>query len=780
MNNNTFTNITTRQGNKYILNDSMTEKESSALYLATMKALGSHAYDIISIDNTESANGPHLWTLLDEHFNEREDSFLLKHDIKDKFLSLKREPNESIEQYRIKFEKQLHILSVNSISLPSRLELVYQFLHNMQIKRVFDDIIMKMDIDDTFFRNLNWKQLSTKSNRQIKLYTKIHPNHDPYGKRPKEKQKPHTPSPSTPLKKKTPPPSIKDKAHVPDTPFQSTIVQDEVNKVRDLLKNSSNPKYDLHELHTKYPASCPFHNSKTHPLMNCNLLARVCQDCGLGSTYTHVHSTLNLAPKPTPNGPPPYNGRTNPYAPRRDTPPPPSTLPTPQWTPVRQRNPTSQARRMTEDEVAQPTQTDYYNNPFEALAEDDIPCDEDNNVDDITNNDTLNPYPSILRTHLAPLPYPTQRVTFAPNSNPSPTPHTLAYAPTTPLPQHPSFPTSITRMVIDSGASAHMSSSLNLFESVTFFDKRKQPTVIMGDDKTQIPISGHGFMNLRLHGKHIRIHGLYIPGMGATSLFSVKQYIKHQGCYFHAEAKCSELAFPTFTCSPRIADEIDIIVSPAKDDASPLHFDEHTSLKLQISTPASTVRTCPDTTLLHLLSSTKHSFLDQSNYHKYTDTVAIHKLVSSASLPTRATKSSLGFDVKSLTPAVLLPGQTATIPTGLSTALPYGMSINIVDRPNTAADTITTVNSVIDSNFRGEIHITLRNNGPSPVCIASQQTIAQFIFQRATVPHIQVHPSSPASHTNMGGSSYPSILQQQTHQNFPYQWIRISPYVPRG
>ena len=119
-NNNTYANITIRQDRKYIINKNMNDKESAALYLATMKAMGTHAYNIISIDDTEEADGVALWTLLDEHFDEKEDSFLLKHDIKQTFYKLTRESNETIDNYRIKFEKQLHLMKINSIALPSK------------------------------------------------------------------------------------------------------------------------------------------------------------------------------------------------------------------------------------------------------------------------------------------------------------------------------------------------------------------------------------------------------------------------------------------------------------------------------------------------------------------------------------------------------------------------------------------------------------------------------------------------------------------------------------
>ena len=64
------------------------------------------------------------------------------------------------------------------MALPSQLELNFQFIHNMKVKKVFDDIILKMDTDNTFFGNLTWKQLSIKAKKQIKVYLKIHPGQD--------------------------------------------------------------------------------------------------------------------------------------------------------------------------------------------------------------------------------------------------------------------------------------------------------------------------------------------------------------------------------------------------------------------------------------------------------------------------------------------------------------------------------------------------------------------------------------------------------------------------
>jgi uncharacterized coiled-coil protein SlyX len=188
-NNSKYTSITTKVNNKYVINSEMTENESTMLYLATMKALGSHAFNIISIEDTEEANGIELWKSLDEYFDEKEESTLLKHDIKRAFETLSRENNESIDNYRVRFEKQLHLLKLNNMTIPSRIELVYQFLTNMKVAKVFDDIIMQIDTEDKFFRNLTWKQLCTKSKKQIKLYMKIHPDSNVFGTPPKQQPK---------------------------------------------------------------------------------------------------------------------------------------------------------------------------------------------------------------------------------------------------------------------------------------------------------------------------------------------------------------------------------------------------------------------------------------------------------------------------------------------------------------------------------------------------------------------------------------------------------------
>ena len=263
-NNTKYHNIARKINGKFHFNNEMSDDDSTALYLATMKSLGSNAYNIISIEDTERADGIQLWKELDEYFNEKEDSILLKHDIKKNFESLTRQSNETIDNYRVKFEKHLYLMRINSISIPSHLELVYQFLNNMKVIKVFDDIKMKIDTEDSFFRNLSWKQLCTKSKKQIRLYMKIHPGTDVLQQEKKREPKQPKPKPTYPQKER-------DRNENLD--YKTTLDLDKLNQIKSLLKRANNPKYELHNLYTKHEFTCPIHSDTMHPLLGCTLLS---------------------------------------------------------------------------------------------------------------------------------------------------------------------------------------------------------------------------------------------------------------------------------------------------------------------------------------------------------------------------------------------------------------------------------------------------------------------------------------------------------------------------
>jgi dUTP pyrophosphatase len=92
----------------------------------------------------------------------------------------------------------------------------------------------------------------------------------------------------------------------------------------------------------------------------------------------------------------------------------------------------------------------------------------------------------------------------------------------------------------------------------------------------------------------------------------------------------------------------------------------------------------------------------------------------------------LGYDLFALKSAVLAPGATVRVPTGIAvearhptTGVPLGLLVR--DRSSMAAKGIITTAGVIDAGYRGEILILMTNLGETPVEIRAGEKIAQMI-----------------------------------------------------
>jgi deoxyuridine 5'-triphosphate nucleotidohydrolase len=269
----------------------------------------------------------------------------------------------------------------------------------------------------------------------------------------------------------------------------------------------------------------------------------------------------------------------------------------------------------------------------------------------------------------------------------------------------------------------------------------------MGDDNTELTISGYGYINYIIHGKRIRQFSYYVPKLG-TTLISIKQHMKSTGCYFHAAAQSTVLAFPTFCISPRVSHEIDMLILPSPHSSLPLSFDEATATQNQITQPSKLFKRKPDPSsqTIKLLSPRVKKYLPhRSDHQHYIESVHVKKLLPQATLPKRATAGSIGYDVRSITSMTILPGKIAKIPTGLATALPQGMYIRIAPRSSMSIQHVTVEAGVIDSDYRDEIKVLLKNNSSIPITINTSQRIAQFIFERASTPLLHLTNTLPSS-----------------------------------
>ena len=100
------------------------------------------------------------------------------------------------------------------------------------------------------------------------------------------------------------------------------------------------------------------------------------------------------------------------------------------------------------------------------------------------------------------------------------------------------------------------------------------------------------------------------------------------------------------------------------------------------------------------------------------------------SLPEYGTPFSAGAALRASEAAVLLPGERASIPTGLRIELPEGYEAQVRPRSGLAIRhgvTILNAPGTIDSDYRGEIRVLLINHGQEAFTIEPGDRIAQIV-----------------------------------------------------
>ena len=101
-------------------------------------------------------------------------------------------------------------------------------------------------------------------------------------------------------------------------------------------------------------------------------------------------------------------------------------------------------------------------------------------------------------------------------------------------------------------------------------------------------------------------------------------------------------------------------------------------------------------------------------------------------LPTYASDLAAGVDVRAHLKhaAIIQPGATALIPTGLRVSIPAGYEIQVRPRSGLALKSgITVLNTpgTIDADYRGEIGVILINHGKFDFIVEPGMRIAQLV-----------------------------------------------------
>ncbi|MCA0217849.1 MAG: dUTP diphosphatase [Actinobacteria bacterium] len=133
----------------------------------------------------------------------------------------------------------------------------------------------------------------------------------------------------------------------------------------------------------------------------------------------------------------------------------------------------------------------------------------------------------------------------------------------------------------------------------------------------------------------------------------------------------------------------------------------------------------------------------------------VEVLISSPVVPVYAHRGDAGADLMAAEAFVLTPGARATVPTGVSIALPDGYVAFVVPRSGLAAKHgITIVNSpgTVDAGYRGEIRVTVLNtDAEQPFSIEVGDRIAQLIVMPVARARFVPVTTLPGSHRGESG-----------------------------
>ncbi len=133
----------------------------------------------------------------------------------------------------------------------------------------------------------------------------------------------------------------------------------------------------------------------------------------------------------------------------------------------------------------------------------------------------------------------------------------------------------------------------------------------------------------------------------------------------------------------------------------------------------------------------------------------VTRLDPAARLPTRAYEGDAGLDLYAVEPAVLEPGERASVATGVAVEIPPGQAGLVLPRSGLAArHGISVVNApgLIDSGYRGEVRVLLLNTDRRERFeVSAGDRIAQLVLVRVEAADVVEVEALAASERAGGG-----------------------------
>jgi dUTP pyrophosphatase len=128
-------------------------------------------------------------------------------------------------------------------------------------------------------------------------------------------------------------------------------------------------------------------------------------------------------------------------------------------------------------------------------------------------------------------------------------------------------------------------------------------------------------------------------------------------------------------------------------------------------------------------------------------------------LPARTRAGDAAYDLATVEPFALAPGERRTVPTGIALALPPGVAGLVVPRSGLAArHGVGVVNGpgLIDPNYRGEVKVVLVNHGAERFEAAAGDRIAQLLLVPYLSPAVAAVAELPPSGDGRGAGGFGS------------------------
>lgn len=117
----------------------------------------------------------------------------------------------------------------------------------------------------------------------------------------------------------------------------------------------------------------------------------------------------------------------------------------------------------------------------------------------------------------------------------------------------------------------------------------------------------------------------------------------------------------------------------------------------------------------------------------------VTKLNEDALVPTRSNPGDAGYDLYADRVVILEPLALVMVPTGIAISIPPDCYGRIAPRSGLAwKHQLDVFAGVVDSSYRGEVKVLLKNHGSHPVTLQKGDRVAQLIFERIYTPELEV------------------------------------------